>query len=143
MRLAQGVIRERTGAQPLALRPRVGRIDSRLEPRLYETARRFVLDYEAGRLSVEEEMESELYRLLRWLAEQTLKQATEPRAPEEIGREILNYRDDTISRGVAYGALWAALVRVAAIYLRDDALEAQRLQESKAQSRRVEGRAKK
>ena len=38
------------------------------------------------------------------------------KSPEEIGREILGYRDSNTSRGVAYGALWAALVRVASAY---------------------------
>jgi hypothetical protein len=44
-------------------------------------ARRFVLDYQAGCLAVEPEMEPELYRLLHWLADQTLGQAAELRTP--------------------------------------------------------------
>jgi hypothetical protein len=42
------------------------------------------------------------------------------RKPEEVGREILGYRDANTSRGVAYGALWASLVRAAAFYSRAD-----------------------
>ena len=64
------------------------------------------------------DIEPELYGLLEWLAEQSVNAAN--KSPEEIGREILGYRDSNTSRGVAYGAVWAALVRVAAVYRRAD-----------------------
>jgi hypothetical protein len=67
-----------------------------------------------------DEMEPELYALLEWLAEQSMLEAQKRRKPEEVGREILGYRDANTSRGVAYGALWAALVRAAAVYSRAD-----------------------
>ena len=66
-------------------------------------------------------MEPELHDLLLWVRELSLKEAIAPMTPEEIGREILNYKDDRIARGVTYGALWAALVRAAAIYSAQDA----------------------
>ena len=37
-----------------------------------------------------------------------------------IAGEMVCYRDSNTSRGVAYGALWAALVRVATVYSRTD-----------------------
>jgi hypothetical protein len=63
-------------------------------------------------------MEPKLYALLEWLAQQSMLEAEKRRKPEEVGREILGYRDTNTSRGVAYGALWAALVRAAAVYSR-------------------------
>jgi len=50
-----------------------------------------------------------------------LKEAATPRTPEEIGREILGYREDRVARGIAFGALWASLVRLAAVYAEQDA----------------------
>jgi hypothetical protein len=61
-------------------------------------------------------MEPELYELLEWLAQQSIFEAENRRAPEEVGRAILGYRDNNTSRGVAYGALWAALVRAQTAY---------------------------
>jgi hypothetical protein len=63
-------------------------------------------------------MEPDLYALLEWLAQQSMLEAEKRRKPEEVGREILGYRDTNTSRGVAYGALWATLVRAAAVYSR-------------------------
>jgi hypothetical protein len=40
---------------------------------------------------------------------------------EEIGREILKYPGQSMARGITYGAIWGALVRVASIYRRADA----------------------
>jgi hypothetical protein len=65
-------------------------------------------------------MEPDLYALLEWLAQQSMLEADKRRKPEEVGREILGYRDTNTSRGVAYGALWATLVRAAAVYSRAD-----------------------
>ena len=41
------------------------------------------------------EIEPELYALLEWLAEQSVQAAEKRRRPEEIGRQILGYRDAT------------------------------------------------
>jgi hypothetical protein len=61
-------------------------------------------------------MEPELRNLLLWVRYLSLKEAIAPMTPEEIGREILDYGDARIARGVTFEALWAALVRAAAIY---------------------------
>jgi hypothetical protein len=66
--------------------------------------------------AIAREIEPELYGMLEWLAQQSILTAENRRPPEEIGRGILGYRDSNTSRGVAYGALWAALVRAAAVY---------------------------
>jgi hypothetical protein len=97
-------------------------VSQRLSPELYEAAKRFVLDFRDGHTKpISAEMEPELYRLLEWLGEQSVRAAEKSRTPEEIGRSILGYRDGNTSRGVAYGALWAALIRAAAVYKRADA----------------------
>jgi hypothetical protein len=91
----------------------------RLPPALFEAAKRFVFEFRDGHTEhIGGEMEPELYALLEWLAEQSMLEADKRRKPEEVGREILGYRDANTSRGVAYGALWAALVRAAAVYRR-------------------------
>jgi hypothetical protein len=93
----------------------------RLTPELFEAARRFVFDFRDGNTEhIAGEMEPELYSLLEWLAQQSILEAEKRRRPEEVGREILGYRDANTSRGVAYGALWAALVRAAAVYNRPE-----------------------
>jgi hypothetical protein len=92
-----------------------------LSPELYAAAKRFVFDFRDGHTEhIGGEMEPELYALLKWLAEQSMLEAEKRRKPEDVGREILGYRDANTSRGVAYGALWAALVRAAACYCRAD-----------------------
>jgi hypothetical protein len=94
-------------------------VGQRLSPELFEAARRFVFDFRDGRTeAISREMEPELYGLLEWLAQQSMLEAEDRRAPEEVGRTILGYRDNNTSRGVAYGALWAALVRAKAVYSR-------------------------
>jgi hypothetical protein len=96
-------------------------VGERLSPELYAAAKRFVFDFRDGQTRpIAGEIEPELYDLLRWLAEQSALAAEKRRAPEEVGRDILGYRDANTSRGVAYGALWAALVRAAAVYNRAD-----------------------
>jgi hypothetical protein len=94
-------------------------MSERLSPELYAAAKRFVFDFRAGQsMPLANEMEPELHRILEWLAEQSVRAAEKSQTPEEIGREILGYRDSNTSRGVAYGALWAALVRASAVYNR-------------------------
>jgi hypothetical protein len=94
-----------------AVRP----VGQRLSPELYAVAKRFVFDFRDGDTRpLAGDIEPELYGLLEWLAEQSVNAAN--KSPEEIGREILGYRDSNTSRGVAYGALWAALVRAATAY---------------------------
>ena len=96
-------------------------VSERLSPELYAAAKRFVFDFRDGLTKpVAGEMEPELYGLLEWLGEQSVQASEKMRSPEEIGRQILGYRDSNTSRGVAYGALWAALVRVATVYSRAD-----------------------
>ena len=96
-------------------------VSERLSPELYEAAKRFVFDFRDGHTKpIAGEMEPELYGILEWLGEQSVRASENSRTPEEIGRQILGYRDSNTSRGVAYGALWAALVRVAAVYDRTD-----------------------
>ena len=103
-----------------AVRPLKARIE-RIEPHLIRAASRFIAERQTGQAAaIDEAIEPELHSLLVWLHEQTLKEAASPRTPEEIGREILGYRDDRICRGISYGALWAALVRCAAIYAKED-----------------------
>jgi hypothetical protein len=78
-----------------------------------------VFDFRDGHIEhIAGEMEPELYALLEWLAQQSMLEVEQRRKPEEVGREILGYRDANASRGVAYGALWAALVTAAAFYSR-------------------------
>jgi hypothetical protein len=105
-------------AQPIdlaSMRP----VADRLPPELFEAAERFVFDFRDGHTQqIAEEIEPEFYALLQWLAEQSMLEAEKRRRPEEVGRKILGYRDANTSRGVAYGALWAALVRAAALYSR-------------------------
>jgi hypothetical protein len=96
-------------------------VGQRLPPGLFEAAKRFVFDFRDGHTEhIAGEMEPELYALLEWLAEQSMLEAEKRRKPEEIGREILGYRDANTSRGVAFGALWAALVRATTVYCRTD-----------------------
>lgn len=96
-------------------------VGQRLSPELFEAAKRFVFDFRDGHTEhIADEMEPELYALLEWLAEQSMQEAEKRRKPEEVGREILGYRDANTSRGVAYGALWASLVRATAVYSRAD-----------------------
>jgi hypothetical protein len=107
-------------AQPIDLtnmRP----VGQRLPPELVEAAKRFVIDFRDGHTEqIAGEMEPDLYALLEWLAQQSMLEAEKRRKPEEVGREILGYRDTNTSSGVAYGALWATLVRAAAVYSRVD-----------------------
>jgi hypothetical protein len=96
-------------------------VGQRLPSELVEAAKRFVIDFRDGHTDqIAGEMEPDLYSLLEWLAQQSMLEAEKRRKPEEVGREILGYRDVNTSRGVAYGALWAALVRAAAVYSRAD-----------------------
>jgi hypothetical protein len=107
-------------SQPIDL-ANVRPVGRRLPPELFEAARRFVFDFRDGHTdAIANEIEPELYGLLEWLAQQSILTAENRRPPEEIGRGILGYRDNNTSRGVAYGALWAALVRAAAVYSRDE-----------------------
>jgi hypothetical protein len=105
-------------AQPVdlaSMRP----VGDRLPPELFAAAKRFVFDFRDGHTQqIAGLMEPELYALLKWLAEQSMLEAERRRRPEEVGRDLLGYRDANTSRGVAYGALWAALVRAAAVYRR-------------------------
>jgi hypothetical protein len=106
---------------PTAVRP----LQTRLAPHLVQAAIRFVAEHQPGvERPIDAEMEPELHDLLLWLRELSLKEAIAPQTPEEIGREILNYKDERIARGVTFGALWAALVRAAAIYEAHDAIHA-------------------
>ena len=96
-------------------------VGQRLPPELVEAAKRFVIDFrDVHTEQIAGEMEPDLYALLEWLAQQSMLEAEKRRKPEEVGREILGYRDTNTSRGVAYGALWATLVRAAAVYSRAD-----------------------
>jgi hypothetical protein len=103
---------------PTAVRP----LQARLAPHLVQAAVRFVAEHQPGvERPIDVEMEPELHDLLLWLRELSLKEAVAPQTPEEIGRAILEYKDNRIARGVSFGALWAALVRAAAIYEAQDA----------------------
>jgi hypothetical protein len=96
-------------------------VGQRLPPALYAAAERFVFDFRDGQSKqIQAKLEPELYALLEWLAEQAMAEAEGRRRPEDVGRAILGYRDANTSRGVAYGALWAALVRVANAYSHAD-----------------------
>ena len=93
-----------------------------LPPHLVQAAVRFVAEYQPGvERPIDGEIEPEFRNLLLWVRYLSLKEAIAPMTPEEIGREILNCRDDRMARGVSFGALWAALVRAAAIYSAQDA----------------------
>jgi hypothetical protein len=98
-----------------------------LAPHLVQAAVRFVAEYQPGvERPIDTQMEPELRNLLLWVRYLSLKEAIAPLAPDEIDREILDYRDARMSRGATYGALWAALVRAAAIYAAHDTLAAAR-----------------
>ena len=97
-------------------------MQARLAPHLVQAAVRFVAEYQPGvERPIDAEMEPEFRNLLLWVRYLSLKEAIAPMTAEEIGREILDYRDERMARGVTYGALWAALVRAAAIYEAQDA----------------------
>jgi len=96
-------------------------VGQRLPPELFAAAKRFVLEFRDGHTeAIAREIEPELFAVLEWLAQQSILDADKRRPPEQIGRAILGYRDNNTSRGVAYGALWAALVRLAAVYSGDE-----------------------
>jgi hypothetical protein len=105
---------------PTAIRP----LQTRMPLHLVRAASRFVAEYQPGvDRAIDVALEPELRDLLLWLRDLTLKEIVAPQTPEEIGRAILNYKDDRMARGITYGALWATLVRTAAIYAaQDDAL---------------------
>jgi hypothetical protein len=70
----------------------------RLPPELFAAAKQFVFDFRDGQTQhIAGEMEPELYALLQWLAEQSMLEAEKRRRPEEVGREILGYRDANTS----------------------------------------------
>ena len=86
-----------------------------------QAAVRFVTECQPGvERPIDAEIEPEFRNLLLWVRYLSLKEAIAPMTSEEIGREILNYKDDRTARGVTYGALWAALVRASAIYEAQD-----------------------
>jgi hypothetical protein len=108
---------------PTAVRP----LQARLAPHLVQAAARFVAEHQPGvERPIDAELEPELRDLLLWLRDLSLKEAIAPQTPEKIGREILNYKDASLARGITYGALWAALVRAAAIYDHQDAISARK-----------------
>jgi hypothetical protein len=99
-----------------------GRKQARIEPRLVKAASRYITERRSGQSSaIDTQIEPELRALLVWLHDLALKEAKKPQTPEEIGQDILGYRDNRTSRGVTFGALWASLVRCAAIYAQQDA----------------------
>lgn len=104
---------------PLAVRP----FSERITPHLFDAAKRFILDYRDGTsTAAADQVEPELRGLLEWLADQVLQEQKKAPTPAQVGRGIVEYKDPNICRGVAYGALWAALVRVEALYKREDDL---------------------
>ena len=120
-------------SRALTTRAAVRPLQARIEPHLFRAASRFIAEYQSGRPSmIETAMEPELRGLLLWLREQTLREAATPQSPEEIGRAILDYRDDRTARGICYGALWASLVRLAALYSTEDAPALKKLRSKKA-----------
>ena len=111
--------------QVQATHPAVAPAQTHLPPHLVHAAARFIAEYQPGvKRPIDAELEPEFRNVLLWVRYLAVKEAVAPLTPEEIGREILNYKDDRIARGVTYGALWAALVRAAAIYSAQDGLVA-------------------
>jgi hypothetical protein len=93
-----------------------------LPPHLVQAAVRFVAEYQPGvERPIDAAIEPEFRSLLLWVRYLSRKEAIAPMTAEEIGREILNFKDDRTARGVTYGALWAALVRASSIYEAQDA----------------------
>ena len=127
---------QRAQAQAHVIPPSPARADP-LPPHLVQAAVRFVAEYQPGvKRPIDAEMEPEFRNLLLWVRYLSLKEAIAPMTPEEIGREILNYKDDRIARGVTYGALWAALVRASAIYEAQDARRGRLLRKPRVPSPR-------
>ena len=113
---------EASECRSLTAIPAVRPLQARIEPRLVKAASRYIAERKSGQPSaIDAQMEPELRALLVWLHDLALKEAKKPQTPEEIGRDILGYRDNRTSRGVTFGALWASLVRCAAIYAQQDA----------------------
>jgi hypothetical protein len=111
-----------SASRALTAIPAVRPLQARIEPRLVKAASRYIAERRSGRPTViDTQMEPELRALLVWLHDLALKETKKPQTPEEIGRDILGYRDNRTSRGVTFGALWASLVRCAAIYAQQDA----------------------
>ena len=111
-----------SASRALTAIPAVRPLQARIEPRLVKAASRYIAERKSGQASaIDAQMEPELRALLVWLHDLALKEAKKPQTPEEIGRDILGYRDNRTSRGVTFGALWASLVRCAAIYAQEDA----------------------
>jgi hypothetical protein len=120
----------------LTASPVVRPLRARIEPRLFNAASRFVRERQSGEPSaIDAAIEPELMELLLWLHDQTLKEVAAPRTPEEIGREILGYREDRVARGIAFGALWASLVRLAAVYAQQDARVREKLEDGRSSPR--------
>jgi hypothetical protein len=73
--------------QPMRSIWRTWDLCQRLSPELFEAAKRFVFDFRDGHTKpISAELEPELYGLLEWLGEQSLRAAEKSRMPEEIGR---------------------------------------------------------
>ena len=124
---------EASECRSLTASPVVRPLRARIEPRLFQAASRFVRERQSGQASaIDSAIEPELMGLLLWLHDQTLKEVAAPRTPEEIGREILGYREDRVARGIAFGALWASLARLAAVYAEQDASAREKLKDGKA-----------
>jgi hypothetical protein len=93
-----------------------------LPPHLVQAAVRFVAEHQPGiKLPIDADLEPEFRNLLLWVRYLSRKEAIAPMTAEEIGREILNYKDDRTARGVTYGTLLAALARASSIYEAEDA----------------------
>jgi hypothetical protein len=94
-----------------------------LPPHLVQAAIRFVAEYQPGvERPIDAELEPEFRSLLLWVRYLAQKEAIAPVTPEEISREIADYRNTRMGRGVTLEALGAALMRAAAVYKAQDAL---------------------
>ena len=113
---------QRLQAQAATL-PVAEHAQAHLPPHLVQAAVRFVAEYQPGvERRIDVELEPEFRNLLLWVRYLSLKEAIVPITPEEIGREISDYRIAGSVPRVTYGALRTALARAAAIYEAQDAL---------------------
>jgi hypothetical protein len=102
---------------PPAVRP----FSERISPHLFDAAKRFILDYRDGTSTAAQTKLSQ--NCVVFSNGSQIKYCKSKRrlpTPAQVGRGIVEYKDPNFAE--AYGALWAALVRVEALYKREDDL---------------------
>lgn len=103
----------------------------RLDPELEAAALRFAIGWRDGQeLPHLSYLEPPLRAVLEWMLAEACAVNEAKRGPEQLGQDLLGFKDERTARGVAHGALWASLVRLANLYKQADA-DAHRLEAAK------------